>query len=94
MISSGQSIDTEWDKIRLKLLSLDRWAWLVIFSIFLLLISMALKLLAMKKHLNEDEKEIVLLEEGLKEVVEKEKEESEEIKKIEQEIEQLKKKKN
>lgn len=94
LIAAGQSIDTKWDKIRLMMLAWDDWVWVIVVSVALLFVSIILKLLAMKKLLKEDEKEIVLLEEELKQNEQRDLEEMSEIKKIEKELDEMRKKRN
>lgn len=86
LISAGKSINTQWDEIRNTLYSLGKWFWGIMAFFMVLLLSLAVKLVLMKKKLKEEEKEIAALEKEIKENSQRDKEELKEIKKIEKEL--------
>ena len=93
LMSSGKSINNQWDEFRNSLYTLSRWIWALMAVVLAIFIVGAFKFFKMKKLLKKEEKEIEVLEEEIKENSERDAEEMKKIEKIEKEIEKIEGKK-
>ena len=94
LISSGQSIDSKWDKAKQILLALDGWMWAIVVLLLSVITVITAKLFSDERRIVDDENEISTLEKELKQNEKHDIAEQAELDKIEEELKEVMKKKS